>query len=67
MLETSLRRRNLYTISKKQTAKGLVWYARFWDEKSQKYSVARSTSIITNGMAKIKTNKKQINFFMNSS
>jgi len=39
MPETSLRKRNPYTLFKKQTAKGLVWYARFWDEKAQKYSI----------------------------
>jgi len=41
--------RNPYTLIRKQTKKGLVWYARFWNEKSQKYSATRSTGIIAEG------------------
>ena len=41
--------RNPYTLFKKLTSKGPVWYVRFWNEKAQKYSVTRSTGIIAEG------------------
>ena len=34
---------------KKKSEKGLVWYARFWNEKTKKYSETRSTGIIAEG------------------
>jgi integrase len=41
--------RCLYTLYKKSTQKGIVWYARFWNEKTKKYAVARSTEIFAEG------------------
>jgi hypothetical protein len=49
MLETSLRRRNPYTLFKSKTGIGLIWYARFWNEKAKKYTLTRSTGIIAEG------------------
>ena len=40
---------NPYTIFKKKTGIGLIWYVRFWNEKAQKYTVTRSTEIIAEG------------------
>jgi hypothetical protein len=62
--------RNPYTLFKKKTGIGLVWYARFWNEKSQKYSETRSTGIIVEGKkerkreAELKANEmlKEIRF-----
>ena len=41
--------RCLFSLFKKQTGKGLVWYARFWDEKVKKYTVVRSTKVLVGG------------------
>jgi integrase len=41
--------RSQYSLYKKQTKSGFVWYVRFWDYKSQKYSVVRSTGIKVEG------------------
>ncbi|MCL2443881.1 MAG: tyrosine-type recombinase/integrase [Treponema sp.] len=38
-----------FYLQKKKTRKGLVWYARFWNEKEKKYTIARSTGIIAEG------------------
>jgi len=38
-----------FSLYKKQTDKGIVWYARFWNEKSKKYSITRSTGILAKG------------------
>jgi len=38
-----------FTLFKKQTKKGAVWYARFWDEKTGRYAVKRSTGIRAEG------------------
>lgn len=38
-----------FYLQKKQTGKGPVWYARFWNEKERKYTLARSTGIIAEG------------------
>ena len=38
-----------FTLFKKKTGIGLVWYVRFWNEKAQKYSETRSTGIIAEG------------------
>jgi len=37
------------TLFKKQTGKGAIWYARFWDEMSGKYALKRSTGILAEG------------------
>jgi integrase len=44
-----------FTIFKKETNKGLIWYARFWDEKIKKYAVKRSTGVFVEG----KTERKR--------
>jgi len=41
--------RHPFTLFKKKSNKGLIWYARFWDEKTQKYALARSTEIFVEG------------------
>ena len=41
--------RNPYTLFKKKTGIGLVWYVRFWNEKAQKYTETRSTGVIAEG------------------
>jgi len=38
-----------FTLFKKQTKKGPVWYARFWDERASKYAHKRSTRVIAEG------------------
>jgi hypothetical protein len=38
-----------FYLQKKKTGKGLIWYARFWNEKEKKYTLARSTGIIVEG------------------
>ena len=38
-----------FYLQRKKTAKGPVWYARFWDEKLKKYTLARSTGIVAEG------------------
>ncbi|MDR1445497.1 MAG: site-specific integrase [Treponema sp.] len=41
--------RKPFTLYLKKTQAGLVWYARFWDETSRRYAVARSTGIPAEG------------------
>jgi integrase len=41
--------RRLFTLYKEKTKSGMFWYARFWDEASQKYSYSRSTGILIGG------------------
>ena len=38
-----------FSLFKKKSEKGLVWYVRFWNDKAQKYTSARSTGIIAEG------------------
>lgn len=38
-----------FTLYKNQTGIGLIWYARYWNEKAQKYTITRSTGIIAEG------------------
>jgi integrase len=38
-----------FTLFKKKTGIGLIWYVRFWNEKVQKYTETRSTGIIAEG------------------
>ncbi|MDR0323761.1 MAG: tyrosine-type recombinase/integrase [Treponema sp.] len=38
-----------FTLFKRKTGNGLIWYARFWDDKAGKYTKARSTGIIAEG------------------
>jgi hypothetical protein len=40
-----IKTRKPFTLYKKETKTGLVWYARFWDENSRRYAVTRSTGI----------------------
>jgi hypothetical protein len=41
--------RSPFTLFKKKTGNGLIWYARFWNDKAQKYTLARSTGIYAEG------------------
>jgi len=38
-----------FTLFKRKTGIGLIWYVRFWNEKANKYTSARSTGIIAEG------------------
>jgi len=38
-----------FSLFKKQTDKGLIWYARFWNIKTKKYAITRSTGIFIEG------------------
>jgi len=38
-----------FTLFKKKTGIGLIWYIRFWNEKAQKYTLTSSTEIIVEG------------------
>jgi len=44
-----LKTRKPFTLFKKETQAGPVWYARFWDETSRRYAVTRSTGIYAEG------------------
>ena len=52
--------REPFSLYKKNTGKGLIWYVRFWDEKSKKYALARSTGIFVDGKKKQKREVEQI-------
>jgi hypothetical protein len=41
--------RNPFSLYKKQTKQGVVWYARFWDFKAEEYSIKRSTGVLAEG------------------
>ena len=41
--------RHPFTLFKKKSGNGLIWYARFWDDKARKYALARSTGILAEG------------------
>lgn len=41
--------RHPFTLYKKTTNYGLVWYVRFWNEAAGKYTVTRSTGIEVSG------------------
>ena len=38
-----------FSLYKKKTSKGLVWYARFWDFDLEKYTVTKSTGVLVAG------------------
>jgi hypothetical protein len=38
-----------FTLYKKETQTGPVWYARFWDEAARRYAVTRSTGVSVEG------------------
>ena len=38
-----------FTLFRKDTGIGLIWYVRFWNEKAQKYSTTRSTGVVAEG------------------
>ena len=44
-----LKTRKPFTLYKKETQSGLVWYARFWDETTRRYAVTRSTGVHAEG------------------
>jgi len=41
--------RKPFTLFKKETGGGSVWYARFWDEITRRYAVARSLGVVAEG------------------
>jgi integrase len=41
--------RRPFTLYKENTKSGTFWYARFWDEESQKYKHSRSTGVLVEG------------------
>jgi len=41
--------RKPFTLFKKETNGGLVWYARFWDEDARRYAVTRSLGVSAEG------------------
>jgi integrase len=41
--------RSPYTLYKEKTKIGPVWYARFWDENTKKYTASRSLGILIEG------------------
>jgi integrase len=45
----SLKSRRSFSLYKKETKSGLVWYARFWDESRKRYGVSRSTGVPVEG------------------
>ena len=45
----NIKERAKYSLYKKQTKAGVVWYARFWNDDLEKYTIARSTGIIAAG------------------
>jgi integrase len=38
-----------FTLFKKKAGNGLIWYARFWNDKARRYTLARSTGIYAEG------------------
>jgi integrase len=38
-----------FTLFKKETKSGIVWYVRFWDPATKRYAVTRSTGVIVEG------------------
>ena len=41
--------RNPFSLYKRHTKQGIIWYARFWDEKAGKYAIKRSTGVLVEG------------------
>ena len=41
--------RNPFSLYKKQTLQGLIWYVRFWNDKAEKYTKYRSTGVKVSG------------------
>lgn len=41
--------RRPFTLYRKETQTGPIWYARFWDETARRYAVTRSTGIPVEG------------------
>jgi len=44
-----LKTRKPFTLYKKETKSGAVWYARYWDEATQRYATTRSTGVPAEG------------------
>ncbi len=44
-----IRNHSPYSLLKKESKSGLVWHVRFWNEKTRKYSIVRSTGILVEG------------------
>ncbi|MCL2765505.1 MAG: tyrosine-type recombinase/integrase [Treponema sp.] len=41
--------RSSFSLFKKKTGNGLMWYVRFWNEKANDYTIFRSTGILVEG------------------
>ncbi len=41
--------RKPFTLYRKETQAGIIWYARFWDESTRRYAVTRSTGVPVEG------------------
>ena len=41
--------RKPFTLYKKETKSGAVWYARFWDATVRRYAITRSTGVLAEG------------------
>jgi len=41
--------RKSFTLFKKETRSGAIWYVRFWDKTAQRYTVTRSTGVYVEG------------------
>jgi hypothetical protein len=44
-----LKDHKLFTLFKKETKSGIVWYARFWDSAAKRYAVTRTTGVFAGG------------------
>ncbi|MCL2481076.1 MAG: hypothetical protein FWF38_05145 [Spirochaetaceae bacterium] len=55
-----IKSRKPFTLFKKKTQNGLIWYVRFWNETSHKYDIARSTGIIAEGKKQRRYEAEQI-------
>ena len=55
-----LKTRKPFTLFKKETKSGAVWYARFWDENAKRYAVARSTNVLAEGKKQRRFEAEQV-------
>jgi integrase len=49
-----------FTLYQKQTRAGPVWYARFWDEKTRRYALTRSTGVLAEGKRQRRYEAEQV-------
>jgi len=57
--------RSSFSLFKKKTGNGLMWYVRFWNEKANDYTIFRSTGILVEGKRERRKEAEQFhkNFF----